>query len=101
MVSVKGDRGFHRIREYNDGLDDTDLTSLQKAVKRYQQTEKGKQATKRYHQSEGGKQKLSEAQFRYQNKPYYCYICNMHILIKSKYLHFKSQKHLDNSLHFD
>ena len=33
MVSVKGDRGFHRILEYNDGLGDTDLTSLQKAVK--------------------------------------------------------------------
>ena len=83
MVSVKGDRGFHRLREYDDDLDNTDLTAQQKAVKRYQQTEKGKQATKRYHQSEGGKQKLNEAQFRYQNKPYYCYICNKHILIKS------------------
>ena len=25
MTAVKGDRGFHRIREYNNGLDDTDL----------------------------------------------------------------------------
>ena len=42
MVSVKGDRGFHRIREYNDGLDDTDLTSYQKARKRYFNTENGR-----------------------------------------------------------
>ena len=101
MVSVKGDRGFHRIREYNDGLDNTDLTSVQKAVKRYQQTENGKQATKRYHQSERGKHKLYEAQFRYLNETYYCYICNQQILTKSKYLHVQSQKHLHNSLRFD
>ena len=74
MVSVKGDRGFHRIREYNDGLDNTDLTSVQKAVKRYQQTEKGKQATKRYQQSEGEKHKLYEAQVRYLNIYIYIYI---------------------------
>ena len=101
MTAVKGDRGFHRIREYNDGLDDTDLTSQQKAYKRYRQTEKGKQAEKLYRRSEGGKHKLYEAQFRHINKPYYCYICDKHILIKSKYLHVKSQKHLDNSLRFD
>lgn len=39
---MKGDRGFHRIREYNYGLDDTDLTSYQKARKRYFNTENGR-----------------------------------------------------------
>ena len=42
IVSIKGDRGFHRIREYNYGLDDTDLTSYQKARKRYFNTENGR-----------------------------------------------------------
>ena len=35
MVSVKGDRGFHRKYEYNDGLDDTDMSPLKKAQIRY------------------------------------------------------------------
>ena len=61
MVSVKGDRGFHPIWEYNDGLDETDLTAQQKAFKRYRITEKGKRGGKWYRQSIGGKQKLYEA----------------------------------------
>ena len=77
MVSVKGDRGFPRLREYDDDLDNTDLKAQQKAFKRYRITEKGKQAEKRYRQSIGGKQKLY------------------------KYLHIKSQKQLDNSIRFD
>ena len=101
MVSVKGDRGFHRLREYDDDLDNTDLTAQQKEFKRYRMTEKGKQAEKRYRQSRGGKRKLYEAQLRFLNKPYHCDICDKNILIKSKYLHIKSQKHLDNSLRFD
>lgn len=60
MVSVKGDRGFHRIREYNDGLDETNLSSQQKAIIRYYNSEKGKQTLKRYLQSEKGKQKMCE-----------------------------------------
>ena len=113
MVSVKGDRGFHRIREYNDGLDETNLSSQQKAIIRYHKSEKDKQAIKRYFQSEKGRQKMCEmnkkyresekgrqkiyeAQKRYHNKPYYCSVCDKHILMKSKYLHLKTQKHLKN-----
>ena len=33
MVSVKGDRGFHRLREYDDDLDNTDLTHNKKHLK--------------------------------------------------------------------
>ena len=78
MVSVQSDRGFHRLREYNDCLDDTNLSAQQKAVRRYQKTDYGRQKT-------------YKAFLRYINKPYYCPICNKNILIKSKYLHVRSK----------
>ena len=102
MVSVKGDRGFHRIREYNDGLDDTDLTSYQKARKRYFDTENGRREVyeqiKKYQRTENGRKKQYEAILRYMNKPYYCSSCDKHILMKSKYLHLKSQNHIEKSI---
>ena len=101
MVSVKGDRGFHRIREYN-GLDDTDLTSYQKARKRYFNTENGRRKVyeqiKKYQQTENGRKKQYEAILRYMNKPYYCSSCDKHILMKGKYLHLKSQNHIKKSI---
>ena len=62
MVSVKGDRGFHQIREYNDALDDTNLTSCQKARIRYFNTEHGRQKVyehmKKFRQLDNGRKKI-------------------------------------------
>ena len=70
------------------------------AIKRYFQSEKGRQKmcemNKKYRESEKGRQKIYEAQKRYHNKPYYCPVCDKRILMKSKYLHLKTQKHLKN-----
>ena len=90
MVSIKGVKGFVPLLE-NIG------TSPQQ---RHFKTEKGKIASaaacSRYHNTDNGRRKIYEANQRYNNKPYYCASCNMHLLIKSKYLHLKSQRHLKN-----
>ena len=92
MVSIKGVKGFIPLLE-NIG------TSPQQ---RYFKTEKGKialaAAYSRYHKTDNGRQKIYEANQRYNNKPYYCSICNKHMLIRSKYLHLKSQKHIKNNI---
>ena len=89
MVSVKGDRGFLRKYEYNDGLDDTDLSPLKKAQIRYFQTEYGKQKLKecqqRYDHSDKGKLRAK----RYKNKTFHCDICDIDIKMVSKTDHLK------------
>ena len=71
-------------------------------MKRYFKREKGKQKmcemNKKYSDSILGRQKIYEAQKRYHNKPYYCSVCDKQMLMKSRYLHLKSQKHLKKIL---
>ena len=55
-------------------------------------------AQKRYVQTVNGRQHLNKAKKRYNDKPYYCSVCDKHLLMMSKFLHVKSQTHIKNNI---
>ena len=56
------------------------------------------EAQKRYVQTDNGRRHPNEAKKRYNDKPYYCSVCDKHMSMMSKFLHFKSQTHLKNNI---
>jgi len=67
-----------------------------RTTKEYNDSENGKEAKKRYRQSEHGKAKEKAYQMDYQQKLYFCDVCNSECLLQGKSRHFKSINHLKN-----
>lgn len=83
MVSIKGARQFQPTGEYINGVHKDGFTAQQKALKRYLQTENGKEIHA----------KICK---KYQQKPYHCNICNRNLLLGQRARHNRTKIHLSN-----